>query len=296
MKEKKKEDKGKITTSYRQNNFKLLNIQDTDLDEKLKELLWTKAENTDIDFEPFKGFISLDGLKKWYKNQQIDNSDLLLEKDIFIREDRIAIYKDDTTGTVKEEDGLYRVGFIRLKDDVNFVFWIEANFDDGSLLRENKIKDENKLKEIFDRNPQILKIGGETRTASYKVEIDNFKSLFSSFNNNLNNRESSSNKYRLLFLTSGIFMGENVYDKTIIDYFDDGKFITGTIAGYDIAGISSKYYDKYKNKTVRAIKPGSVIYLEKENNNFAHSIDFYNSIDSFIGANLVLLKIYNLWR
>ena len=284
MKEKKKEDKGKIATSCLQDNFNLLNIQDTDLDKKLNALLWTKAQNTDIDYEPFRGFISLDGLKKWYNGQKIDSADLLLEKDVYVREDRISIYKDDATGTVKEENGLYRVGFVRLKEDMSLVFWIEADYSDGSLLFQKSIKSDEELIKFFNTSPTVLKIGGESRTAAYKVEVNDFKDLFKGFSN------TDSGKYKITFLTPGIFLENERNKETILNNFSDFQFITGSIGGYIISGISSRNYDKYKNKTVRAIKPGSVVYLESPNNGFNGIIDFYKPEDSFIGSNLVLIK------
>jgi len=90
---------------------------------------------------------------------------------------------------------------------------------------------------------------------------------------------------KFLFLTQGIFGSSN--NQTIIERFSN--FLTGVIDGYTIVGINSKYNNKYGLKTVRAIKPGSVVYLQNENFN-NEFITFFNQNDSFIGSNLILIK------
>lgn len=283
MKEKKKDDMSKIAVASLRKEFKLLSINDTDIGEKIQSILWTKDNDIQIEYEPLRGFISLEGLKKWYNNQKIENSDLLQERDIFIKEDRISIFLDDNTGTVREEDGLYRVQFVRLKEEVKLVFWIEADYSDSSLLCQNNIKIDDELIKIFNTNPKVLKIGGEARTAWYEMEENDFTDNFKNFNTN----NASSQQYKVLFLTPGVFH-DNSNGKNITDYFENIN--ASTIGGYVIGSIASKHYDKYKKKTIRAIKPGSVIYLENIQNGFDKTINFYKPADSFIGSNLVLIK------
>lgn len=287
MKEKKNEE-GKIAKAYikKQKDFKLINLEDTDLRYSIDGLLWVKSDNKVTEVEPFKEFITLEGLKKWLNNKEITKEDLIISDNIYQREDRVSIHLEDNTKTVKEKDGLYRVRYIRLKDDVSFVFWIEANFDEKSLLRENGIYDDNKLKEIFEKNPKVLKLGGEARTASYEIEEDNFGSLF-------NDQPIKNEKiFQILCLTPTIFTQENEnsrnYEKTILESINGFKIISGAIDGYVIDGISSKNYAHLSNKTVRAIKPGSFLYVEGYKP--AKRLDFIGNSNLYIGSNLVLIK------
>jgi len=282
LQEKKKEESSKFKIADRCNQFSLINIEDTDLGSKIDSLLWSKPDNNDSsDYEPFRGFINLEGLKNWFNGGEITKEDLLTYNDIFEQDERVSIRIDHEKGTVQEEDGLYRVNFVQLKKDVKFVFWVELDFDNDSLLKTNNINNENDFVEIFMKKPMVLKLGGETKTARYTVKIDDFKNLFDGF------KKGNEKNKKILFLTCGIFGSSN--NQTIIERFSN--FLTGVIDGYTIVGINSKYNNKYGLKTVRAIKPGSVVYLKNEaisNNNEA--ITFFNQNDSFIGSNLILIK------
>jgi CRISPR-associated protein Cmr3 len=285
LKEKKKEESSKFKIADRCNQFSLINIEDTDLGSKIDSLLWSKPDGNDSsDYEPFRGFISITGLKKWFNNEEIRREYLLSYNDIFEQDERVSIHIDHEKGTVQEEDGLYRVNFVQLKKDVKFVFWIEADYSENSLLREKNILDDDNFKKIFDTKPMVLKLGGETKAARYCIDNHDFNDLFNGFN------QSNNDFRKILFLTCGIFDNKNEKNnKTIIDNLD--KFLTGVIDGYTIVGINSKYNNKYGLKTVRAIKPGSVVYLKNEAiSNDNEVITFFNQNDSFIGSNLVLIK------
>jgi len=288
LQEKKKEESAKFKIADRCNQFSLINIEDTDLESKINSLLWSKPDNNDSsDYEPFRGFINLEGLKKWFNGEKITKEDLLTYNNIFEHDERVSIRIDHEKGTVQEEDGLYRVNFVQLKKDVKFVFWIELDFNNDSLLKTNNINNENDFVEIFMKKPMVLKLGGETKTARYSIDNHDFNDLFNGFN------QSNNNFRRILFLTCGIFNNDNnkseKNNKTIISNLD--KFLTGVIDGYTIVGINSKYNNKYGLKTVRAIKPGSVVYLKNEAvSNDNEIITFFNQNDSFIGSNLVLIK------
>jgi len=244
----------------------LIKVENTDLENKIKLMPWIKPECQE-DYEPFNGFISLEGLRKWYYGEKIDASDLLSEDRVFYIEDRISIRMDDSTGTVKGEDGLYRVRFVRLKEEFRFVFWVELN--------EQVLTEDEALK-IFNQHPKVLKIGGEARTATYEVENHNFKDLFKDFHSS-NQGESC----KILFLTPGVFKE----GKPILNNFENLEY--ACISGYTLLSIRSKH--NYKNKVIRAIKPGSVFVIK----DLSTPIDFYKhnaDTDDFIGSNLVLVK------
>ncbi len=243
----------------------LIKVENTDLENKIKLMPWIKPECQE-DYEPFNGFISLEGLKKWYYGEKINASDLLSEDRIFYIEDRISIRMDDSTGTVKGEDGLYRVRFIRLEKGFRFVFWVELN---------NQTLTEDEALKIFNQHPKVLKIGGEARTATCEVEKDDFKDLFKDFRSN--NQDKS---YKILFLTPGVFEEE----KPILNHFENLEY--ACISGYTLLSIRSKH--NYGNKVIRAIKPGSVFVIKDKN--LSIPIDFYKPSNNFIGSNLILVK------
>jgi len=75
--------------------------------------------------EPFEGLISEDGLQKWINGDVVDKSEIKTFKEIFEYEERVGIKQNLATHTVVEEDGLYRIKFLRLKDGWKFVFYAE---------------------------------------------------------------------------------------------------------------------------------------------------------------------------
>lgn len=262
--EDKKENKSvKVYKPKKKDDFKLIKIEDTDLGNKVQYMPWIEDQK---DYEPFNGFISLEGLENWYNGKEINASDLLSEDRIFYIEDRISIRMDDSTGTVKGEDGLYRVRFIRLEKGFRFVFWVELN---------NQTLTEDEALKIFNQHPKVLKIGGEARTATCEVEKDDFKDLFKDFRSN--NQDKS---YKILFLTPGVFEEE----KPILNHFENLEY--ACISGYTLLSIRSKH--NYGNKVIRAIKPGSVFVIKDKN--LSIPIDFYKPSNNFIGSNLILVK------
>lgn len=261
--EDKKENKSvKVYKPKKKDNFKLIKIEDTDLGNKVQYMPWIEDQK---DYEPFNGFISLEGLKNWYYGEKINASDLFSEECVFGIEDRISISMDDSTGTVKGEDGLYRVRFVRLEKEFRFVFWVELN---------NQVLLEDEALKIFDQHPKVLKIGGEARSATYEVENHNFKELFKDFHSS-NQGES----YKILFLTPGVFKE----GKPILDHFENLEY--ACMAGYTLLSIRSV---NYGNRVIRAIKPGSVFILNPISQ--LETISFYKPNNDFIGSNLILAK------
>ncbi|MEM4326472.1 MAG: type III-B CRISPR module-associated Cmr3 family protein, partial [Candidatus Pacearchaeota archaeon] len=74
----KKKINRELSNAYLLGNPKLINPSYTDLKNDLKNILWQKSKNKD--FEIFESFITLDGLKKWLNNQEIENCDLVDKK------------------------------------------------------------------------------------------------------------------------------------------------------------------------------------------------------------------------
>lgn len=290
LKEKKKEEKNNVITAVlKQEGFHLINIKDTDMGDKISGLLWEKSKDTEKDYEPFKGFISFQGLINWYNEKEIKSEELILSKDIFEYENRVSINMDNEKQTVKEEDGLYMVNFVRLKKDVRLVFWVEANYENDSLLSKNNIKKDEDLIKIFNKQPLVLKIGGESRSAGYEVKIDNFYDLFKKEDFKKNPSDSFT---KVVFLTDGVFESPAKAKDNILDC-TGSKILNGVLGEYILIGISSKNYSHLGNRTLRAIRAGSVLYFEKDSYSHkegSYPIDFLNESRMFIGSNLVLYK------
>lgn len=255
---------------------RLIHISNTDLGDTLSSLLWLTGKS-DKDIKPISGYISINGLKKWYNNETLNESDFLELSKIFEYEDRIGIHINDDTGTTNSQDGLYRVNYVRLKKDLHFVFWVDFNLNNLN----NHYRNEDEILQFYQNEPKVLKLGGESKNAFYKCEINDFHSLFKNWNSTV----TSETITKYLFLTPAIFEAKNEM-KNIVDVLP--QFKTGITGRYIIAGINSK---SIGTKTIRAIPAGSIIYCEKNSpGNSANTVDFLNPVNDFIGTNLVLKK------
>jgi CRISPR-associated protein Cmr3 len=224
------------------------------------------------DKKSFDGFISLNGLQKWYEGKfsDITPEDLLRKSSVYREEVRTGIKINDESGTTESEDGLFRVSFVRLCMGFEFAFWVDFNLEN---LKEY-FRDEKELLKFFDEKPRLLKIGGESKTALYRCEIDDFKLKFKDFK-----KEAGEDKklFKHVFLTPFIFDEASKNILKLIEGFKGG--VTGK---YIIAGINSQ---SIATKTVRAMPAGSVIYTDKRK---AELLTFENQSRDFIGSNLML--------
>ena len=270
-------------------NLKLFSPENTNKPSGIQTLPVYKGVE---EIEPFNGFISIDGLKKWLDEQEIGKDDILSYDKIFKNEPRIGISIDPSFNSVGgKEDALYRIEFLRLKEDIKFVFWVEFNFSDNGL-KDAGLNDEDKVFEFFNNEPKVLKLGGEMKNASYHVEKDDFrewirKELEIKKNVNINKGE----KIRVLFLNYGIF-----------DFQTSGfQILSACFGNYEIIGINSKGLKR--RSIMRAFPAGTVLWLESQNDVTVDNPTFLNrnqnnfysfaepaGIQPFIGVNLVLIK------
>ena len=287
--------------------FKLFDPSNTNKPEGI-ESLPVYIGNEEV--EPFNGFISTEGLRKYFNGGEIDaKSDILLyesnneQKSIFKRESRIGISVDSSSNSVNSEDALFRVEFLRFLEDVKLVFWVDFNLNGGI----KNINEHQKLVEFFNENPKSLKLGGEMKNVSYEVEEDDFNKIIDDLGLSKSITVEPSNILKVVFLTYGVFDEPIGMIKT--DGSETQGFITlsASFNGYDFIGINLKRTKQRKIK--RALPPGSVIWLKstiKETLNnptfifgkggnyefdFAEDKqEFIGTNQEFIGTNLVLLK------
>jgi len=247
--------------------------------------------------EPFNAFISSNGLKKWLNNQEIGKEDVLEYKDIFISEPRLGIKIDDSLRSVGgKEDALYRIDFLRLKDDVSFVFWAEFDLL-NSELKKAGLDDEDKIFEFFNDEPRVLKLGGEMKNVRYEVEKNDFRKWIRDELKIKNIELKRGDKIEVLFLTYGVF--DLTDDK--LPKIKDFEIFSACFGCYEVIGINSVNLGR---KTKRAFPPGTIMLLRKEsdekrmidNPTFLVKKDGLYEMDNpigtqeFIGTNLVLIK------
>ena len=273
-------------------SFKLFNYENTNKPKGVEELPIYKG---DEEIEPFEGFISIEGLKAWINNQEIEKKHILKTKDIFEYDQRIGIKINPSLYSVGgEEDALYRIKFLQLKENISFVFWVEFNFSCEELEKAN-LTDEDKIFELFNNEPKVLKLGGEMRNVRYRVEENDFINYLK---NELKLPEKiqikQGDKIKVLFLSYGVFNSK-------IPKINQFKIISMCFSNYSIVGINSK---NLGIKTKRAFPPGTVLWLGCESDKNINSISFLinliknqNDYDfkepqgnqDFIGTNLVLV-------
>ena len=275
-------------------NLKLFDPENTNKPNGIQSLSVYKGIE---EIELFNGFISTDGLKKWLSDQEIDKDDILSYEKIFENEPRIGISIDPSFYSVGgKEDALYRIEFLRLKEDIKFVFWVEFNFSDNELQKID-LKDDNSILQFFNEEPKVLKLGGEMKNVSYEIKKHDFKEWI--INELKIEREielKRDDKILVLFLTYGVF---DFKDNKLLE-INGFEIYSACFGNYGIIGINSKNLGR---KTKRAFPPGTVFwfktqkeikinnptFLVKNQNNFY----FFNEPkkeQNFIGTNLVLIK------
>ncbi len=239
------------------------------------------------EIEGFRGFITLEGLKGFLRLLKstfntLDTSDIVGYTDIFKYDSRVGIKINKELNSIGgEEDALYRIKYLELKNDYSFVFWVD-------------FKDKDDEKVLLNGFPKVLKLGGEMRSVKYEAIEDDFRKF-------LLGRLGLDEKLSLkrgdivvfLFLNYGVFEGDNFVPK--IGGFE---VISMCVDGYSILGINSKNKER---KTVKALPPGAVIWAKCDEDYSIETLGFlvedgneYKVKDmagdqEFIGTNLVLV-------
>ncbi|WP_278428603.1 type III-B CRISPR module-associated protein Cmr3 [Caldanaerobacter subterraneus] len=271
-------------------NTKLFRKENTNADSNIKTFpLYMGKE----DIGTFPAFISIEGLRKWLKGEKIEIHEILQYKEIFTKEERVGIKMDSTVNAVGgEENALYRIEFMRLKEDVSLVVWIEFDFE-AEEIRKTGFSDENKLMEIFNQPPRALKIGGEMKNAFYELGRENFlEFLRENLGVSQMVKVRAGDIVKVLFLTPGVFPNFKFY-------MEGFEMFSMVLEKYTIVG---KYSPKLKiRKTVRAFPSGTVMWFEAKENmllmnptfivpeNGYCSFKIPSGEQDFIGSNLILI-------
>jgi len=272
--EKKEKDDKIYLLKFKNENHKLFNPKNTNKPNPIENFA---VYFGDKEVEGFEGFISQDGLKEWLNGKIPDKNEILKFGDVFEHENRVGIKQEMSYHTVVQEDGLYRIDFLRLKDNWSFVFWVD--FDDNELKKVGL--DENKILDLFNKEPKALKLGGEMRSAYYEVEISDIKNLLGQAL-----KVNQGDIIKILFLTPATFSNSG---NNILPSISGIKIKSLVSNGFVNLAIDSKGLGL--NKFVKkGLKAGSVIYAEVDNN-FSHNsfwLKFLERDKNFIGSNLVI--------
>ncbi len=271
LKEKKKIENFEIETLTLKKQIPFINLQDTDLNDKIIGLLW--LDDDQKDFEMFNAFLDLDGLIKWFNNEKINKSNILDKNELFFYESRIGIKMDYHINTVEGDDSLFRINFLRLKEDVSFIYFIDFNYE---YFNPSNIKDDEKLEEFLNNKMKIVKFGGEMRTAYYDCENKNFNSFLNMEKPILQNGDL----IKIYFFTPYILEKANIWE----EFKDYGEFITGATSSITL-GYNSKHYKKCSQQAIAA---GSVIYLKVTNSQNVENLWLKPKSGAFIGSNLMI--------
>jgi len=228
--------------------------------------------------ESFNGFISQEALKNWLEGRKIGKDDVKMPQEIFEEERRVGIKQDTSVHTVVQEDGLYRIDFVRLRENWGLVFWVNFNYGDKNMEKANLKNDEDIL-EIFNSDIKVLKLGGEMRAVSYEVEVDERSQFFKLFKQP---ELKKGDTIKILFLTPGVY-------ERFVPQISGVKIISIVSDGYLNVGLHSLYLSKYKLMK-KALLPGTVIYGTVENEKEVSNLWLSSSdgLNGFIGSNLII--------
>jgi len=250
-------------------NFSLFSLENINKPEGIELIaLYQGAE----EIEPFDGFISENGLFKWIKGEKIIKEDVKQFQEVFEYEPRLGIRQEITTHTVAGKDSVYRVSFVRIKEEWSFVVFVE--FKDN--IKEEVLK-------FFQTPPFIFKFGGEMKIIKYEMENKNIKEekIFKEIERA---KIGDIKEVKILYLTPG------VYEKFPPLNEIEGVEIKGVlIPRWLNLSISSKKLGKI-NLVKKAFLPGTVLYgevkdLEKFKRLWLNPSDGSNN---FIGSNLII--------
>lgn len=286
-----------IVKSKNNNTFHCLSILDENEQILVKSNYTNKINESKInesclfykgpdEVENFNGFLSLKGLEKWLENEDIDSSYVAHYSEIFEKEGRIGIKIDNQTNTVKDDDALYRIVFSRLKNGWKFVFFVEFDFDNKNNSNiKRRFEDENELVEYL-RKVGVIKLGGEMRTASFNVELENFKDYFEQ-----KIELKKDNIYRILFLTYFTLDENSSFDYLSCENNNNFDIIAVASRGLCNLAINSKALQltNFTKRTKRALKPGSVFYVKPKQDCIIDVVTFFNKPKNFIGSNLGII-------
>jgi CRISPR-associated protein Cmr3 len=314
-KRKEKEIKKVFIAELTNQKFNLFNFNNTNKPELIEQFYLYKGKE---DVELFNAFIYPEALIKWLNNtKEFTKDDFVLYNEIYEYEPRIGIKIEDSKNTVKEEDGLYRINFIRLKENIKILFWVEFNEKEFNK-EEIKAKIQNQninddfIYTFFNQSPKVLKLGGEMKNTKYEINKDIFLDyLIQKLKIQNNITINQGEIIELLFLSYGVFDFNNNERLPKIDGFE---VISACFDNYTNIGIRS---ENKGIKIKRAIPLGSIltlkatknielsplVFIAKQNNNSYSIVDVKNLSTTnmeftvnmeFIGSNLVLIKKANI--
>ncbi len=316
-------------------HFEIFKIYDSNNDNSFKSyFLYIGKE----DVESFEGFISIQTFEKYVnklknfdffnikESNYLDNilslgdskdsKEILEYKDIFDFEQRIGIKLDRNTRNVLQEDGLYRIDFLTLKENFylkgnfNYVFYVE--FDEEKFQKLN-ISTDNIIN--FFNNNRIFKLGGEEKFVYYQLKKQNFDNTLNYHSKLFKNYKSKETIDKILnkdyifviFFNIGYYENEEQLKNAINKKFPGFSLVS--IIFNELISVGKYIYNENHKKISKKVLPaGTVLFLSKNKNtknnetkdnqkniseNIKLGIDFLIDKDNlfnsdFLGSNLVV--------
>ncbi|WAM33725.1 type III-B CRISPR module-associated protein Cmr3 [Caldicellulosiruptor morganii] len=276
--------------------------------------VYTKDET---EIEPFNGFVSMKYLKHWLDGtlenklsnteNKVENKNNIIKLDEICQNDeRIGIKINPEQGTVEKDSGVYRVSFKKLKtepaEEFSLVVWAEFDLEDENLKKANLGYEQ--IKAIFEKEPHVLKVGGESKTVFYKLEessfFDEIKDLLETENTIVGFLKCENDSLSMIpKKVSKIEKGEKV-QFLFLTHGVSGSFLPDLLRRCGFRTISmtmngcpnvTLYSSKSKRFFSKAIPAGTVIWTVAEKDIEISSENACTlSQNNFIGSNLVLIR------
>lgn len=246
-------------------SFELFKYYNTNIPSGLKMLCLNR---TGEDLEGFHGIISEEGLKKWIRSENPDLTEVKSYTEVFDYETRIGIKIDPDKNTVVDENGLYRIRFIKMKEEWSFIIYVNFNEQNTELLNKVGCKNSDELEikiiDYLNNKKGVIKLGGEMKNAYYSVDIVN--NPFSNFQFPM---ISENDHIKILFLNHSLVDVYNLDGLETISYINNGYS--------NLAVYSNKL--GIKKIGFRTISPGSVIYVSQKGNKVNLQKFWFKNID-----------------
>lgn len=236
----------------------------------------------------FNGLISNVGLSQWLEGTLPNYNEIKEFKDLDISiEPRVGIKLNYKLNAVDSENAIYRVDYLRFPDKIEFVGWIELNFEHPAV-KSIGIRNEEELMNYFANKTKVMKFGGEMKTVFFELSINDFGETFdmTSGLHTINNIKKGE-IVKLLLLTPGVY-------NSFLPNFDGLEIISIVTDGAIDLPIFQENKKGFKKILRKALSPGSVIFAKVKEPTQVQDLILKPSCgeNGFIGANLLILGRY----
>jgi CRISPR-associated protein Cmr3 len=214
-------------------------------------------------------FINENGLSAYLLKQPLDKDHFIRKEKVFTADSRIGIKRNNNTFS-SEEGFIYSLEFAHLCKEYGL-----SNKEFGFVIEIN-----SQLLNTTDAELKALRLGGESRSAFYEEEVENWKEVA---------KPDIKNKFKLILLTPAVFENGWIPDGLCDINVDGKKVLQGEINGAKVKLISA-VVDRYigiggwdilnrKSKPLkRSVQAGTVYFFESIDGKNFNQDDVYNKL------------------